>query len=409
MCIRKWKVLLGAVAFGAVFFAGERLYKELVPVASAQEAAADPTAKKTAECLDKATTQLDLNGCTSQELALREAELKEVVQQFDACLASSSDHLSEAEREDFLSLFRAEQASWVEYANQSCHFYSFYSKERGRLFGSMGTLSSLSCKVSVVYMSTAEVYGAPLGAPYKESHTKAPINVYGRHKLGEERAVLHHHGRPTQEGRLHVVALRTWTISMVNHDHAGDIIGLRNYNDPMIALAEKLARAGLSLPLVNPSLRAQFHRAEEVAEVCVKLGEQPPTSPTWGEPFNCVGQATTHGAMRDLCYDAFSSPDDKPPWWAAFVRIAAPGIAFSLGLVARLCHKIPWLGATRFGERLPFLYRSTDIDSSALQKALGDVLWCPEGTQSAEAVAALCEGLQKGGPDGLNFKRYQMY
>ena len=58
-------------------------------------------------------------------------------------------------------------------------------------------------------MSTAEVYGAPTGAPYSEGHAKEPINVYGRHKWAEEQAVMARHKRQTRGGKLHIVALRT--------------------------------------------------------------------------------------------------------------------------------------------------------------------------------------------------------
>ena len=49
---------------------------------------------------------------------------------------------------------------------------------------------------------------------------------------------------------------------MVNYDAAGEIAATRNFNDPMIALAEKLARAGVRLPVPDPDLMAQFHRAK---------------------------------------------------------------------------------------------------------------------------------------------------
>ena len=50
----------------------------------------------------------------------------------------------------------------------------------------------------LVYMSTAEVYGAPKGAPYLEEHTQEPINVYGRHKRAEEQASEQRSERPRE-------------------------------------------------------------------------------------------------------------------------------------------------------------------------------------------------------------------
>ncbi|MFW6197517.1 MAG: NAD-dependent epimerase/dehydratase family protein, partial [Myxococcota bacterium] len=66
-------------------------------------------------------------------------------------------------------------------------------------------LCARSGDVRLFYMSTAEVYGAPEGAPYGEDHVKAPFNDYGREKWHEERVLLAAHGRPTRGGRLHVV------------------------------------------------------------------------------------------------------------------------------------------------------------------------------------------------------------
>jgi nucleoside-diphosphate-sugar epimerase len=263
--------------------------------------------------------------------------------------------------------------------------------------------------VKLVYMSTAEVYGAPEGAPYYEEHTQEPINVYGRHKCVEERAMLDAHARPTFGGMLHVTALRTWTISMVNYDEHGAVIGTRNYNDPMISLAEKLARSGVKLPVPAPEMQAQFHRSEEVAEVLVHLGEQTLTAASWGRAFNCIGQPTTHGTMRDICCDVFGADEAKFSVGASVANAIGPIMARGIGLCAKWAHQITWLGSTRFGERLPFLYRSTHIDGGDLQAVLGPSLAEPEGTASEDAVRALCEGLLRGGPDALNMKRYAMY
>ena len=119
-------------------------------------------------------------------------------------------------------------------------------------------LCSFEQDIRLIYMSTAEVYGAPEGAPYDEEHTQEPINVYGRHKRAEEHAIIQAHGQSTGNGKLYVTALRTWTISMVNYDAHGNVIGTRNYNDPMISLAEKLARSGVKLPVPAPESQAQF-------------------------------------------------------------------------------------------------------------------------------------------------------
>jgi len=264
----------------------------------------------------------------------------------------------------------------------------------------------------LVYMSTAEVYGAPPGAPYAEDHEKAPINVYGRHKLLEENAVLSA-DQPGDNG-IRTVALRTWTISMVNFDDQGRVRSARNYNDPMIALAKKMASAGLTVPVANPDLRAQFHRSEEVAEVCVRLGEQPHDSDVWGRAWNCIGKATTHGRMRDVCLRMFASHlVIVSPWWAKGVDRLLRSAWLTktvIGGIAQLIHRVGgWLGATRFGERLPFLYRSTDIDATELRQLLGTQLTEPAGNPSEEAIALLCEGICVGGPQALNFRRYQMY
>ena len=84
-------------------------------------------------------------------------------------------------------------------------------------------------------------------------------------------------------------------------------------------------------------------------------------------------------------------------------------VAVSVGVVARWAHRVRWLGATRFGERLPFLYRSTHIDGGDLRAVLGPMLSHPDGSHSEDAVRALCQGLRKGGQDALNIKRYAMY
>jgi hypothetical protein len=145
--------------------------------------------------------------------------------------------------------------------------------------------------VTLFHMSTAEVYGAPPGAPYRENHPKAPFNAYGREKLAEEQAVLAGDGRPTRGGTLRVVALRSWTICMVETDADGRVVEARNYNDPIVYVSQRLARAGVRVPVVDPALRGTFHLGEEVAEVAVVLATEPADSPVWGRAFNVTGRA----------------------------------------------------------------------------------------------------------------------
>lgn len=268
------------------------------------------------------------------------------------------------------------------------------------------------------YMSTAEVYGAPEGAPYAEDHVKAPFNAYGRAKWAEEQRMMAAHGAPTRGGRLRVCALRSWTICMVVEGEAGEITAARNYNDPFITVAERLARFGARLPVVHPALRAQLHFAEEVAEACVLLGSATAGASTWGRAYNCPGRAATHGQLRDVCHDVFAAAPSaarpgRAPWWAAPARIALRGGRLPRPLFAGTSRSLELLGgllgARDMASRLPFLYRSTDVDSSALRSALGGQLTEPEGSSSEEAVRRLALGIRQGGPDGLNFRRYRAY
>jgi hypothetical protein len=66
-------------------------------------------------------------------------------------------------------------------------------------------------------------------------------------------------------------------------------------------------------------------------------------------------------------------------------------------------------GARDMGARLPFLYRSTDIDAAALRAVLADRLSDPAGGSTLEAVRRLSEGLRNGGPDAVNQRRYDLY
>jgi hypothetical protein len=59
--------------------------------------------------------------------------------------------------------------------------------------------------------------------------------------------------------------------------------------------------------------------------------------------------------------------------------------------------------------RLPFLYRSTHLDTTALREALGDELTEPEGGDTLEAARRLATGLREGGPHALNQRRYRLY
>lgn len=285
------------------------------------------------------------------------------------------------------------------------------SLERGK-----HALAEVMCEragdVRLFYMSTAEVYGSPEGAPYREDHAKEPFNAYGREKLREEETLLGAHGRRTRGGTLHVVALRSWTICMVETDAGGRVVETRNYNDPIVAVAERLSRIGVRVPVVDPSLRAQFHLGEEVTEVAVRLACAAPGAPTWGRAFNCSGRAATHGEIRDAAYDVFAERPQPAPRWAPLLRRAVPGRLPRSGILAaaQLLERLGGLaGARDVGARLPFLYRSTDLDSSALRGALGDRLTAPEGGSTVEAVQRLALGLRDGGAHAVNQRRYHLY
>ncbi|MCU0266624.1 MAG: sugar nucleotide-binding protein [Actinomycetia bacterium] len=277
------------------------------------------------------------------------------------------------------------------------------------------TLEQAPGEVRLFHMSTAEVYGAPPGAPYREDHAKEPFNDYGREKLREEVAVLAGHGRPTRGGTLRVVALRSWTICMVETDESGRVVEARNYNDPINTVAERLARAGVRTPVVDPTLRGQYHLGEEVAEVAVLLVSEPADSTVWGRALNVTGRAAGHGEIRDVLFEVFTEGDrlTVKPWWSGPV-----GLVLRSGrLPRRVLTGLGWLlehsggalGARDMGARLPFLYRSTDIDATALQEALGHRLSEPEGGSTLEAVRRLATGMRDGGPDAVNQRRYDIY
>gem|GEM_PF-4150668 len=269
--------------------------------------------------------------------------------------------------------------------------------------------------VALFHMSTAEVYGAPPGAPYREDHPKAPFNAYGREKLAEEQAVLAGDGRPTRGGTLRVVALRSWTICMVETDTDGRVVEARNYNDPIVYVSQRLARAGVRVPVVDPALRGTFHLGEEVAEVAVVLATEPADSPVWGRAFNVTGRPAGHGEIRDVLYEVFTEfglPADRP-WWSGPARVALRSGRLPrrllTGLAAVLERAGGAMGARDMAARLPFLYRSTDLDASALRQAVGHRLSDPQGGSTLEATRRLCLGFRDGGSDAVNQRRYDLY
>ena len=279
----------------------------------------------------------------------------------------------------------------------------------------LDALAEAGGDVAVFHMSTAEVYGAPPGAPYREDHEKTPFNDYGREKLREEQVMLGGHGRPTSTGgHIRVVALRSWTIGMVETDSGGRVVETRNYNDPIMYVAERLARAGIRTPVVEEGLLGTFHLGEEVAEVAVTLLTEPADSPAWGRVFNVTGRPAGHGAIRDVLFEVFTErPAGPRPWWSAPV-----GLALQRGrLPRRGLEGLAWLaerlggafGARDMAARLPFLYRSTHLDATALRAVIGHRLTDPEGGDTLEAVRRISVGLRDGGAESVNQRRYDLY
>jgi len=263
-------------------------------------------------------------------------------------------------------------------------------------------------------MSSAEVYGASEGAPYKESHPKAPFNHYARAKWQEEQRAIAAHHRPTAKGLLHVTALRSWTISMVSYDEEGKIVGARNYNDPLITVAQQLASAGVRPPLVDPDVLCQFHLGEEIAELGVLMANQPLDSPVWGRALNATAQPATARELMDTAFRRLRvEPTTERPWWARLFR----GL-FGHGKVPRAVVVVAayamqafggGLGARDLGGRLPFLYRSTHMDDSAIRHLLGSQLAVPQGSSTVEAVERLASGLCANGAHSIAMKRYREY
>jgi hypothetical protein len=94
------------------------------------------------------------------------------------------------------------------------------------------------------------------------------------------------------------------------------------------------------------------------------------------------------------------------------------GLALRRGQLSRRgLQGVAWLaervggafGARDMAARLPFLYRSTDLDASALQGVLGHRLSDPAGGDTLEAVRRISLGLRDGGPDAVNQRRYDLY
>ncbi|MFW5878864.1 MAG: NAD-dependent epimerase/dehydratase family protein [Myxococcota bacterium] len=275
-------------------------------------------------------------------------------------------------------------------------------------------LCTLSGDIRFFHMSTAEVYGAPEGAPYTEEHAKHPFNAYARMKWEEETSVLAAHGRQTRGGgRLFCVALRCWTISMINYDGHGEIAATRNFNDPFIVMATALAEAGARIPVVAPEALCQFHPAEEIVEQALLLTERELGAGTWGRAFNSIGRPASHGDLALLSGELMKETRGSPPWWGHLARPAFARGRLPRPLLVGLAHGLEkaggLLGARDVAGRLPFLYRSTDIDASSIRSELGDALLEPMGTTTEEAVRRLVLGIVRGGSGAINMRRYRIY
>lgn len=263
------------------------------------------------------------------------------------------------------------------------------------------------------YMSSAEIYGAPDGAPYKEDHIKEPFNPYGKAKFLEEQKILSHNGKKTRSGRLYVTALRTWTIAMVTYDKDGNMVCSRNYNDPMMMMCDKFVRAGIRHPVIDERFMCQFHIAEEVSEVSLLLASEPLDSDVWGRAYNCIGKPATHGRLRDITFDIFSRKVKQNPLLTFPANIIfgngkLPKEVFS-GFAYFFQNFGGLLGARDVGGRLPFLFKDTHMDSTSLANILKDKLTVPAGSSSEEAARRLSEAILRGGPKALITRRYRNY
>jgi len=266
---------------------------------------------------------------------------------------------------------------------------------------------------TLFYMSSGEVYGAPPGAPYREDHEKRPFNPYARAKWREEQAALGAHGRATRGGRLRVVALRTWTIAMVTCDAEGRILAARNYNDPLMMVAQRLASAGVRPPLPSPDVLCQFHMGEEVAELALLLASEPPDSPAWGRAFNATARPATAGRLVDIAFEVFRGAEAQRPWWSTPARVLLGHARLPVPVLAGAAHALQrfggLLGARDVGGRLPFLFRSTHMDDAELRALLRGRLTEPDGSTTEHAVERLALGMRRAGAGSLAARRYRAY
>ncbi len=265
------------------------------------------------------------------------------------------------------------------------------------------------------YMSSAEVYGRPINRlqPLQEHQLTRPFNRYAKAKAKEEEFMMFCHRRPTLSGKLQVTALRTFAISMVNYDLKGRIISARNYSGPKIIAAAKLVRNDIIPPVVNRDFKCQIHASEEVAEVCIHLGSAETKSKTWGRVFNCPAKPITHGQLVSVGYNYFKNKEKKMALHFRLLRFLINDRSlprFGIWLIGYTCQSLGQLiGLRGVGERLPYVCQSFYMDYTEIKEALGDKLSNPEGTDSAEAIRKLAEGVSAGGNEDILFKRYSKY
>lgn len=105
-----------------------------------------------------------------------------------------------------------------------------------------GTLSLLAAMVEnkvtkIVFSSTCAVYGVPPSLPIREDMPTAPINTYGRSKLGAENAIFD----MAQAGKLNAVILRYFNAAGADEDlRIGEAHSPESH---LIPLAIRAARA----------------------------------------------------------------------------------------------------------------------------------------------------------------------